>query len=136
MLLVGLFVVVALLVVVVVDASAAYLRRQRLDSLADGAALAGADLGAAGDDVYTGGLGDERLAITEAEARAAVAAYLQRAGAHARYPGLEATVRADAGSQTIRVRLTAPLRLPLTIPGGPESALIGATGAAVVALDP
>ena len=134
MLIIGLCGVLAMGVAVVTDASAAYLQRQGLDSLADGAALA--DLGAAGDDVYTGGLGDDRLAITEAEARAAVAAYLQRAGAHARYPGLKATVSADPGSQTIRVHLTAPLRLPLTVPGGPESASIGATGAAVVALDP
>ncbi len=77
-------------VAVVTDASAAYLQRQGLDNLADGAALAGADLGAAGDDVYTGGIGDDRLAVTEAEAKAAVQAYLQRAGAHAKYPGLQA----------------------------------------------
>jgi hypothetical protein len=136
MLIIGLCGVLAMGVAVVTDASAAYLQRQGLDSLADGAALAGADLGAAGDEVYTGGLGDDRLAITEAEARAAVAAYLQRAGAEDRYPGLTYVVRAEPGSQTIRVHLTAPLRLPLTVPGGPESALIGATGAAVVALDP
>jgi hypothetical protein len=35
----------------------------------------------------------------------------------------------------VRVRLTAPLHLPLTIPGFPVTATIGATGAAVVALD-
>jgi hypothetical protein len=122
-------------VAVVTDASAAYLQRQGLDNLADGAALAGADLGAAGDDVYTTGVGDDRLAITEAEARAAVQAYLQRAGAHTKYPGLTAYVSADPASQTIRVRLTAPLHLPLKVPGGQESALIGATGAAVVAVD-
>ncbi len=135
MLIIGLCGVLAMGVAVVTDASAAYLQRQGLDSLADGAALAGADLGAAGDDVYTGGLGADRLAITEAEARAAVAAYLQRAGAHARYPGLTFSVSADPATQTIRVRLRAPLQLPLTVPGGPESASIGATGAAVVAVD-
>jgi hypothetical protein len=135
-LIVGLAVVAVLLIGVTVDASAAYLRRQGLDNLADGAALAGADLGAAGDDVYTGGIGDDRLAITEAEARAAVQAYLQRAGAHTKYPGLRAYVSADVATQTIRVRLTAPLHLPLKVPGGQESALIGATGAAVVAVDP
>jgi putative Flp pilus-assembly TadE/G-like protein len=134
-LIVGLATVLAMGVAVVTDASAAYLQRQGLDNLADGAALAGADLGAAGDDVYTGGIGDDRLAITEAEARAAVQAYLQRAGAHTKYPGLTAYVSADPGSQTIRVRLTAPLHLPLKVPGGQESAVIGATGAAVVAVD-
>ena len=135
-LIIGLCGVLAMGVAVVTDASAAYLQRQGLDSLADGAALAGADLGAAGDDVYTGGLGDERLSITEAEARAAVSDYLARAGAHTKYPGLKAFVSADPATQTVRVRLTAPLHLPLTVPGGPRDAVIGATGAAVVALDP
>ncbi len=133
---IGLTGVLAMGVAVVTDASAAYLQRQGLDSLADGAALAGADLGAAGTDVYTGGVGDDRLAITSAEARAAVEAYLERAGAHAAYPGLKAVVITDPATQTVRVRLTAPLHLPLTIPGSPETATIGATGAAVVALDP
>jgi hypothetical protein len=44
-------------------------------------------------------------------------------------------IQADVGSQNVRVRLTAPLRLPLKVPGGPESARIGATGAAVVVVD-
>jgi len=132
---IGLTGVLAMGVAVVTDASAAYLQRQGLDSLADGAALAGADLGAAGTDVYTGGVGEDRLAITSAEARAAVDAYLQRAGAHAKYPGLQAYVDADPAAQSVRVRLTAPLHLPLKVPGGQESAVIGATGAAVVAVD-
>ena len=139
LMIVGLALVLAMMAAVVTDASAAYLQRQGLDNLADGAALAGADLGAAGDDVYTGGIGGiggDRLAITEAEARAAVQEYLQRAGAHTKYPGLMAYVNADPASQTIRVRLTAPLHLPLKVPGGQESAMIGATGAAVVAVDP
>ena len=135
LLIIGFASILLMAIVVVIDASAAYLQRQGLDNLADGAALAGADLGAAGDDVYTGGIGDDRLAITEAEARAAVQAYLQRAGAHTKFPGLRAYVSADPASQTIRVRLTAPLHLPLKVPGGQESAVIGATGAAVVALD-
>ena len=40
---VGFAVVLAMLMVTVVDASAAYLQRQGLDTLADGAALRGAD---------------------------------------------------------------------------------------------
>jgi hypothetical protein len=134
-LIVGLATVLAMGAAVVTDASAAYLQRQGLDNLADGAALAGADLGASGDDVYAGGIGDGRLGVTEAAARAAVHDYLRRAGAYDRYPGLAAYVDADPASQSVRVRLTAPLRLPLTVPGGPESARIGATGAAVVAVD-
>lgn len=132
---VGLATVLAMGVAVVTDASAAYLQRQGLDSLADGAALAGADLGAAGTDVYDDGIRDGRLAVTQAQARAAVHDYLERADAFARYPGLQAYVDADPAAQSVRVRLTAPLHLPLKVPGGPESALIGATGAAVVAVD-
>jgi hypothetical protein len=135
MMIIGLATVLAMGVAVVTDASAAYLQRQGLDNLADGAALAGADLGAAGGDAYSDGLGDGRLMVTEAEARAAVHDYLQRAGARLRYPGLTATVDADPATQTVRVRLTAPLHLPLKVPGGQGSALIGATGAAVVAVD-
>ncbi len=135
-LIVGLATVLAMAVAVVTDASAAYLQRQGLDNLADGAALAGADLGATGEDVYADGLDDNRLAITNAQARAAVHDYLRRSQAFQRYPGLTVHVAADAATQTVRVRLTAPLRLPLKVPGGPESARIGATGAAVVAIDP
>ncbi len=42
-LIIGFAVVLAMVVAVVTDASAAYLQRQGLDTLADGAALAGAD---------------------------------------------------------------------------------------------
>jgi Putative Flp pilus-assembly TadE/G-like len=135
MMIIGLAGVLAMGVAVVTDASAAYLQRQGLDSLADGAALAGADLGVAGPDVYATGVDGERLAVTEAQARRAVTDYLARAGAHAKYPGLTAVVSADPVTQTIRVRLTAPLHLPLQVPGSAETATIGATGAAVVALD-
>jgi hypothetical protein len=134
-LIVGLATVLAMGVAVVTDASAAYLQRQGLDNLADGAALAGADLGAAGDEVYHGGLDGDRLAVTEDEARAAVQDYLRRAGARDQYPGLQAFVDADPATQTIRVRLTAPLHLPLKVPGGQEATLITATGGAVVAVD-
>ena len=57
LLIVGFAVVALLMVGVVVDASAAYLRRSGLDSLADGAALAAAD-GIQGRQVYEGGLGE------------------------------------------------------------------------------
>src|SRR6476646_3726109 len=61
---------------VVVDATAAFLQRQGLDTLADGAALRGADLGAQGLEVYAGGLGADRLTVSEPAARTAVAGYL------------------------------------------------------------
>lgn len=136
LLIVGLATVLAMGVAVVTDASAAYLQRQSLDSLADGAALAGADLGAAGDEVYTGGLTGDRLAITQAQARSAVVDYLRRAGAYSEHSGLHVSVTVDPASSTVRVGLSALLHLPLTVPGGPQTTRVGATGSAIVAVDP
>jgi Flp pilus assembly protein TadG len=134
-LIVGLATVLAMTIALVVDATAAYLQRQGLNTLADGAALRGADLGATGRDVYEGGVPTERLELTAAQARQAVGDYLRGTGAFARYPGLSYRVRIDPAAQRIEVSLTAPLDLPLTIPGSPEQATIGATGAAVVGID-
>jgi Flp pilus assembly protein TadG len=133
-LIVGFAVVLAMVVALVVDTSAAYLQRQGLDTLADGAALRGADLGATGKDVYQGGVPQDTLALTPAQARAAVGAYLRDSGAYARYPGLSYTVRV-AGDR-VEVSLHAPLDLPLSVPGSPERATIGAEGSAVVGVDP
>ena len=49
LLIIGFAGILLMAIVVVIDASAAYLQRQGLDNLADGAALYGADLGSAGD---------------------------------------------------------------------------------------
>ena len=65
-------------VVAVVDASAAYLQRQGLDNLADGAALYASDLGATG--TYTDGISGERLLLEEESVEAAVADYLALLG--------------------------------------------------------
>jgi len=112
-LIIGFALVIAMLVAVVVDASAAYLRRQDLDALADGAALAATD--AVGtDQVYVGGLG-ARAALDPAQARADVASYLQQTGALARYPGLAWAV--GVGPDMVVVRVAAPLDLPLRLPG-------------------
>ena len=135
LLIVGLAVVLMTAVAIVVNASAAYLQRQGLDSLADGAALVGADAGAEGQEVYTGGLGAERLQLFEDEAREAVDDYLIRTGARNTYPGLGRTVAVDPESRTVRIRLTAALELPLTIPGAPERATIIADAAAAVTPD-
>ena len=132
-LIVGFAVLLAMVVAVVVDSSAAYLQRQGLDSLADGAALSGADLGATGEDVYQGGVPEDTLALTAAQARAAVGTYLRGVGAYARYPGLSYSVRID-GDRVV-VSLRAPLDLPLSIPGSPERASIGAQGSAVVGVE-
>ena len=133
-LIIGFAAVLAMVIALVVDASAAYLRRQGLDTLADGAALRGADVGATGEDVYQGGVPPETLALTPAQARAAVGSYLREAGAYARYPGLSYTVRITG--DRVEVHLSAPLDLPLSIPGSPEHTTVGADGSAVVGVDP
>jgi uncharacterized membrane protein len=134
-LIVGLAVVLAMTVALVVDTSAAYLQRQGLDTLADGAALRGADVGATGADVYENGV-EERLELNAARARSAVAAYLRGTGAYGRFPGLSYSVGIDPAGRTVEVRLTAPLDLPLSIPGSPGRAVVGATGSAVVDVEP
>lgn len=117
-------------IVVVIDASAAYLQRQGLDSLADGAALYGADLGSAG--IYTEGLGEDRLIQQGAAVEAAVRDYLARADAGRKYPGIDIGVRVDTGSRSVTVRLEAPLDLPLTVPGSPGNPTVGASSTAAV----
>jgi hypothetical protein len=131
---VGFAVVLAMLVATVVDTSAAYLQRQGLDTLADGAALRGADLGATGTETYRIGVPRERLELTAALARTAVGDYLRRVGAYREYPGL--TYDVSIGGDRVSVRLRAPLDLPLTVPGSPERTTVGAVGSAVVAPDP
>ena len=130
LLIIGFVLVVAMMVVVVVDASAAYLRRQALSSLADGAALAAAD-GIEGEQVYTTGL-DERAAVDPETARLLAEAHLMSVGAGARYPGLSHSVETDG--ERVVVRLSAPLDLPLPLPGVAGSAEVGATAAATVAV--
>lgn len=127
-LIVGFAVVLLLMVAVVVDASAAYLRRQGLDSLADGAALAAAD-GVQGRQVYEGGLG-ERALIDPTVARAYVDDYLRAVGAARRYPGLG--YRVDATTDRVVVQVSAPLDLPLTPPGWERRPVISATAASYV----
>lgn len=128
-LIVGLALVLALAVVVVVDASAAYLHRQGLATVADGAALAGADGGAEADEVYLSGVPEDRLALRADRARGAVADHLAAAGARERYPGLDDAVRVDGDRVVVEVR--APLELPLTVPGGPERPLVRADAAVI-----
>lgn len=127
-LVVGFALLVAVLVAVVVDASAAYLRRQGLNSVADAAALAATD-GLQGDRVYTRGL-DDLAEIDAAAAGRYVEDYLRASGALDRHPGLSWTVTTSA--TTVVVRVSAPLDLPLRVPGVGESATVTGTAAAVV----
>lgn len=128
LLIIGFTVVVLMLVAVVVDASAAYLRRQGLDSLADGAALAAAD-GVQGEQVYRGGLG-EHAEIDPVAARVFVRDYLTALGAATKYPGLTYSVEATADSVVVRV--SAPLDLPLTPPGWETRPVIAGSAASFV----
>ena len=72
----GFALLIAMLIAVVVDASAAYIQRQGLNTLADGAALHGADLAATGEEVYTRGVTEDRLELTPSEAKEGVRRYL------------------------------------------------------------
>ena len=128
LLIVGLAVVAIMMVGVVVDASAAYLRRTGLDSLADGAALAAAD-GIQGRQVYEDGLGT-RARIDADGARVYVARYLHDPGAARRYPGLTYAVR--AGADRVVVHVAAPLDLPVTPPGWERRPVVSGTAASVV----
>ena len=130
LLIIGFVLVAAMLVVVVVDATAAYLQRQALSSLADGAALAAAD-GIEGRQVYTSGLG-ERAAVDAGTARELAREHLWSVGAQRRYPGIVDVV--DTDSDRVVVRLAAPLHLPLPLPGVARQSLVGAKAAAVIAV--
>ena len=102
---IGFFAVVGLLAVVVVNASDAFLQRQRLNGLADGAAVAAADALDV-DAFYSAGV----TAIDPAAARARVAEHV------AGTPGVRvAEVRLDG--DTVTVRLERDIDLPLAPPG-------------------
>jgi len=131
---VGLALVLAMMVAVVTDASAAYLQRQGLDTIADGAALTAADAGASGHEAYADGLSAD-LHLDVDLARAAVADYLHRVDAFSRFPGLTAEVSVDPTSRRVLVVVHAPVRLPLHVPGSPARADVGATSSAEVGVD-
>lgn len=127
---VGFAVILALGIALVTDATAAYLHRSGLSTLADGAALSGADAGATGRSTYTQGVPTDELQVDEDAARAGVAAYLRATRALEEYPGLRWDVRVDPATSSVHVRLVAPLDLPLTLPGAPERATVAAEGEA------
>lgn len=100
----GFLVLIGLLVVVVANASGAFLHRQELGNLADGAALAAADgLDEAG--FYT----DQRIELDPAEARRLVGDYL--AGHDVR------AVQVVADDATVNIRLERSVGLALAPPG-------------------
>lgn len=127
-LVIGLATVVALLVVVVVDASAGYLTRENLNATADAAALAATD-GVQGELAYTAGLDDD-LAVDPELAHRYVAQYLDMSGAAQRYQDLTWSVLVDGRRVTVRLR--ARSSLPLHLPGAPESVVVSAAASAVL----
>lgn len=128
---IGFFLVIALTVAVVVDASAAYLRRQGLANLADAAALAAAD-GVKAEQVYSGGL-IEPLAVDVDAARRHAAAYLEQSGATTKYDGLSLDV--GVSGEAVTVRLSASMGLPIAPPGWDDSSVVTAESAAFVVVD-
>jgi hypothetical protein len=131
---IGVALVLAMMTGVVTDASAAYLKRQGLDTLADGAALTAADASASGAETYGAGLGAD-LHLDEVRARAAALDYLLRVGAFATFPGLTVEVSVDEATDRVVVVVHAPLVLPLHVPGSPGRASIGAISSASVGVD-
>ena len=129
-LIIGFAVVVALLVAAVVDASAAYLRRQGLNSAADAAALSATD-GIQGEQVYTQGLG-KRAEIDPAAARHYVAEYFASSGIRRRFPGLDYSVRTT--ENTVMVRVATPMDLPFRV--NPRHLGHAGSGLESVAVDP
>jgi len=127
-LVIGFFLVVALTVAVVVDASAAYLRRQGLGNLADAAALAAAD-GVMAEQAYAGNL--ERSApIDPAVARRHATAYLDQVDARSTYAGL--TLDVGMRGDTVTVRLSAPVDLPIAPPDWEDQPIVTGEAAAYV----
>jgi hypothetical protein len=117
-LIVGFMLVVTVLVGVVVDASAAFLARQRLDSIADAAALAATE-GLAGESAYVGGLDDRARIDPVTATRYAAASILAAHG----LPGLAFEVH--TGERVVEVDVRAPLRLPIPVPGISGSVVTG-----------
>lgn len=114
---IGFLMLLGLLTVVVVDSSAAFLERQRLNNLADGAALAAAD-GLDEADFYT----DHRVVLDADEARRLVSDYL--AGEQLR------VVVVSADGDTVSVHIERKLDLALTPPGWASSTTIVADATA------
>lgn len=110
---IGFLVLIGLLLGVVVNATAAYLQRQELANLADGAALAAAD-GLDEAAFYA----DRRVELDPAASRALVADYLSGHDV----ASVEVTMTGDV----VTVRLERDVSLPLTPPGWPSRTRVSA----------
>ena len=120
---IGFTLVVAVLVAAVVDASAAFLMRQRLDSLADAAALAATE-GLEGEAAYVGGL-DSRAPLDPA----AASRYAAAAVTTSDIAGV--AIEVHTHDRVVEVVVRAPLRLPLPVPGVNGSVVTGRAASVV-----
>lgn len=101
---IGFLLLIGALTVVVVNASAAFLQRQELNNLADGAALAAAD------GLDAGAFYERReIVLSEPDVQRLVAEYV--AGSNARVTEIEVV------GDRVRLRLAQPMDLPLVPPG-------------------
>lgn len=127
-LIVGLVGVIALLVVVVVNASAVFIERQRLGDLADAAALSAAD---ALDTrhFYEHGFDGDDAPLLPAGMDEAVGSYLRATGDG----DVTWTVQVTDTEVTVRLQRTVPL--PFTPPGWSPGTTVGADSTAVLRLD-
>jgi Flp pilus assembly protein TadG len=101
---IGFLLFIGLLAVVVINSSAAFLQRQQLDNVADGAALAAAD-GLSRDTFYREG----DVTLDDGQARQLVADYVDQPGTRV------VEVRAD--DDQVYVRLERTIGLALKPPG-------------------
>ncbi|AWB92988.1 pilus assembly protein TadG-related protein [Aeromicrobium chenweiae] len=101
---IGFLVFIGLLAAVVINASAAFLARQELDNVADGAALAAAD-GLSRDTFYRRG----EVILDDAEARRLVSRYVTGDGIR--------IVRVSTDDEEVHVRLERSIDLALKPPG-------------------
>lgn len=121
---VGFLAVLGMLVVVVVNASAAFLERRELMNLADRVALHAAD-GLDRDTVYSGGIDDEAV-LDAADARSLVAGVVPA--------DVRLTLR--TADDRVDVELVRVVSLPLAPPGFPNGATIRADASGRLHLAP
>lgn len=108
---IGFLLLLGALTVVVVNASAAFLQRQELNNLADGAALAAAD-GLDAAAFYQ----RREVVLSEADVRSLVQRHI--AGSEARLMALE------VDGDRVRVRLARTMDLPLVPPGWVDQTVV------------
>lgn len=120
MLVLGMVVIAFLLVAVVTDTSALYLKRRALQAMADGAAIAGAQAMDA-DAVYAG-RATSSVPLDPAGVADAVRDYVRKAGGSASFDPALSSVSTDG--VTARVTLSATIRLPFPVPGSKQTGLI------------